>query len=338
MTGAGGGPGVGRPRRKLLSDEPWETALPHPRSALARNGAAHCPFPPVSLHGEPIVSSLVKDLIEAGIHFGQRRSNWNPKMKPYIFGLRNKIHIVDIRETVRGLLLAKKFIQQVVAEGKDVCFVGTKRQARAAVEKHAIEVGMPWVTERWVGGTLTNSRTIRERLKRLVELEQLDESGEIENYSKKMASQLSRERKKITRNLQGIRNMDKHPGCLVIIDVNREINALREARTLGIPTIALIDTDGDPDLVDIPIPGNDDSMRSIDVIVRELCAAVSLGKTARPGETETPEPDVTTQADQRRSTRTRFRAEDTTTDAPPSDTPDVPDTPAVATPTDAAPA
>jgi len=242
------------------------------------------------------VSSLVKDLIEAGIHFGQRRSNWNPKMKPYIFGLRNKIHIIDIRHTVRGLLLARKFIQQTVADGKDVCFVGTKRQARAAVEKHAIEVGMPWVTERWVGGTL----------------------------------------KKITRNLQGIRDMEKHPGCLVIIDVNREVNALREARSLGIPTIALIDTDGDPDLVDIPIPGNDDSMRSIDVIVRELCVAVSLGKTGRGGETETPEPEVTTQADQRRSTRTMFRADDATSTATGSDTPDEPDTPAVATSTDAA--
>ncbi len=154
------------------------------------------------------MASLVKDLIEAGIHFGQRRSNWNPKMKPYIFGLRNKIHIVDIRQSVRGLLLAKKFIQKVAAEGKDVCFVGTKRQARAAVEKYAKDVNMPWVIERWVGGTLTNYRTIRERLKRLEELEQLVESGEIENYSKKMASQLHREQRKITRNLQGIRNMD----------------------------------------------------------------------------------------------------------------------------------
>ena len=260
--------------------------------------------------------SLVKDLIEAGIHFGQRRSNWNPKMKPYIFGLRNKIHIVDIRQTVRGLLLAKKFIQQTVAEGKDVCFVGTKRQARAAVEKYAKDVGMPWVTERWVGGTLTNSRTIRERLKRLVELEQLEESGEIANYSKKMASQLLRERRKITRNLQGIRNMDKHPGCLVIIDVSREVNALREARSLGIPTIALIDTDGDPDMVDIPIPGNDDSMRSIDVIVRELCEAITLGKTGRADQTETPVPETPTADDRRRSQRTMFRADEA---APPND-------------------
>ena len=278
------------------------------------------------------MATLVKDLIEAGIHFGQRRSNWNPKMKPYIFGLRNKIHVVDIRQTVRGLLLAKKFIQKTVAEGQDVCFVGTKRQARAAVEKYATDVGMPWVTERWVGGTLTNYRTIRERLKRLVELEQLEETGEIENYSKKMASQLLRERKKITRNLQGIRNMEKHPGCLVIIDVNREMNALREARILGIPTIALIDTDGDPDLVDIPIPGNDDSMRSIDVIVRELCEAVTLGKTGRAGgEVEPPETETTTQTGRRRSLRTMFRSDDAAAAEPATDAPEEPQTPAAST-------
>jgi len=269
------------------------------------------------------VPSIVKDLIEAGIHFGQRRSNWNPKMKPYIFGLRNKIHVVDIRETVRGLLLAKKFIQRTVAEGKDICFVGTKRQARAAVEQYAKDVGMPWVTERWVGGTLTNSRTIRERLKRLVELEELEESGEIEHYSKKMASQLLRERRKITRNLQGIRNMDKHPGCLVIIDVNRETNALREARSLGIPTIALIDTDGDPDLVDIPIPGNDDSMRSIDVIVRELCEAVKLGKTGRTPQIDAPVTETSTDAARRRSPRSMFRSDEAPSPEAVGDTPAV---------------
>src|SRR5690606_22838669 len=126
------------------------------------------------------MASLVKDLIEAGIHFGQRRSGWNPKMGPYIFGTRNKIHIIDIRETIKGLLLAKKFIASVVAEGKDVCLVGTKRQARAAIEKNAQDVGMPYVTERWLGGTLTNFRTIRERLKRLEELEHLETSGEID--------------------------------------------------------------------------------------------------------------------------------------------------------------
>ena len=154
-----------------------------------------------------------------------------------------------------------------------------------------------------------------------------------------MASQLLRERKKITRNLQGIRNMEKHPGCLIIIDVNREINALREARTLGIPTIALIDTDGDPDLVDIPIPGNDDSMRSIDVIIRELCEAVALGKAGRAGgEPEQPDVETTTQAGRRRSERTMFRADDAAAAEPATDAPGGPETPtapAVATSTDA---
>ncbi|MEE8153864.1 MAG: 30S ribosomal protein S2 [Phycisphaerales bacterium] len=264
------------------------------------------------------MASLVRDLIEAGIHFGQRRSNWNPKMKPYLFGVRNRIHIIDIRKTVRGLLLGKKYIQRVVSEGKDVCFVGTKRQARAAVENYATGVGMPYVVERWLGGTLTNHRTIRERLKRLEELEQLVESGEIENYSKKMASQLQREKRKITRNLQGIRNMNKLPGALVIIDVGREINALREARGLGIPTIALVDTDGDPDLVDIPIPGNDDSMRSIDVIVRELCEAVRQGKVSLSSEKEEAQSQTTEDdSPRRRSSRAMFRAaEPPTTPAP----------------------
>ncbi len=285
------------------------------------------------------MATLVKDLIEAGIHFGQRRSNWNPKMAPYIFGMRNKIHVVDIRQTVRGLLLAKRFIQKVVADGKDVCFVGTKRQARSAVEKYAKDVNMPWVIERWLGGTLTNYRTIRERLKRLEELEQLVESGEIENYSKKMASQLLREQRKITRNLQGIRNMDKHPGCLVVIDVNREVNALREARSLGIPTVALIDTDGDPDLVDIPIPGNDDSMRSIDVIVRELCEAVSLGQAGRqPEGAEREGAETPAQEPRRRSLRSMFRAKEEAPAAPaePEAEPPVAEAPAkpVATATD----
>ena len=256
------------------------------------------------------MASIVKDLIESGIHFGQRRSNWNPKMAPYIFGIRNRIHIIDLRETIRGLLIAKRFLTRTVAEGKDVCFVGTKRQARAAIEKHAQDVKMPYVTERWLGGTLTNFRTIRERLKRLEELEGLVESGELDTYSKKMASQLLREKRKITRNLQGIRNMDKLPGCLVVIDVNREINALREARTLGIPTVCLIDTDGDPDVVDIPIPGNDDSMRSIEVTIRELGNAVREGKTGRglAAEEESQEA-APPPPPRRRSTRSQFRAE-----------------------------
>lgn len=232
-----------------------------------------------------MASQLVSDLIESGIHFGQRSAGWNPKMAPYIWGKRNGIHIIDIKETIKGLLLAKKFIARVVADGKDVCFVGTKRQARGVLEQRVTDVKMHYVTERWLGGTFTNFRTIRSRLKRLEEIEAIQESGAFANYSKKMESQLKREMTKIKTNLEGIRHMDKLPGVMVVIDVKREMNAVNEARKLGIPTICLIDTDGDPDLADIAIPGNDDSMRSIDVIIRELCLAVSEGKTMRAAKT-----------------------------------------------------
>ncbi len=234
-------------------------------------------------------------------------------MKPYIWGARNKIHIIDIRETIRGLMLAKRFIAKTVQSGKDVCFVGTKRQARDAVQTQATDVNMPWVVERWLGGTLTNFRTIRERLRRLKELEGLVESGEIDSYSKKMTSQLMREKRKITRNLEGIRHMNKLPGALVVIDTSREVNALREARALHIPTIALIDTDGDPNSVDLPIPGNDDSMRSIDVIMRELTAAVRDGVNQRPAENQKEDgaaeqaPKDTGEQRPRSSSRSRFR-------------------------------
>ncbi len=254
------------------------------------------------------MSTLVQELIDAGIHFGQRRSNWNPRMAPYIWDTRNGISIIDIKETIKGLLLAKRFLQKTVASGKDVVFVGTKRQAKGAIEQHATDVGMPYVTERWLGGTLTNFRTIRERLKRLEELENLIETGEIRKYSKKMESQLSREQKKIFRNLNGVRTMTRLPGAMVVIDVNRELNALREARNLGIPTVCLIDTDGNPELADIPIPGNDDSMRSIDVVIRELCGAIKDGKSQRA--TEDGKPEDSSEAPRRRSSRSQFRADE----------------------------
>jgi len=263
-------------------------------------------------------NDIVSRLLEAGIHFGQRRSNWNPKMKPYIWGVRNGLHIIDIRETVKGLLRAKKFIQNTVAGGKDVVFVGTKRQAQSAVQKYAGEAGMPWVTERWLGGTLTNFSTIRSRLKRLIELERLVDSGEIDSYSKKMTSQLMREKAKITRNLDGIRNMNKLPGAMVVIDSNIETNALREATALRIPTIGLVDTDGDPQLVDIPIPGNDDSLRSIEVVIADLMSAVSDGLQSRRAAEAAAEKKVedearvaATQEDNRqRSSRAAFKADE----------------------------
>lgn len=262
--------------------------------------------------------SLVQDLIESGIHFGQRTSSWNPKMGQFIYGKRQSIHVIDIRETVKGLLLAKRFIAKTVGEGKDVCFVGTKRQAKEVIEQRVPAVGMHFVTERWLGGTLTNFRTIRSRLKRLEELESIEQNDNFRSYSKKMESQLRREMAKIKRNLDGLRHMHKLPGAMVVIDTKRELNALREARKLGIPTICLIDTDGDPDLADIAIPGNDDSMRAIDVILRELCAAISEGKQhrqlagEREGETRGAEGESRGgEGDgRRRSRRSQYRADD----------------------------
>lgn len=229
-----------------------------------------------------MASELVRQLIDSGIHYGHRVSRWNPKMRPYIFGKRNLIHIIDIRETVKGLLRAKKFIAQVVARGEDVLFVGTKRQGRDAIVSYAGAVGMPYVSDRWLGGTLTNFRTIRARLSRLEDLEAAEADGRAAEYSKKQMSRNAREKQKIHRNLSGIRNMHRMPGALVVIDVHREHIAVREAKSLGIPTVCLIDTDSDPDYADIPIPGNDDAIRSIDTVLAHLTEAVKEGLRGRP--------------------------------------------------------
>jgi small subunit ribosomal protein S2 len=266
----------------------------------------------------------VKDLIEAGVHFGHRASRWNPKMRPYIYGKRNLIHIIDLRETVRGLLRAYRYVSKVASEGSLVVFVGTKRQAKEAVEREAKRCGMPFVNERWLGGTLTNYRTIRDRLKRLVELESLwlpssdkkgssvdihgymknmlneagklelnkaPENAEIRSYSKKMVATLNRELSKIHRNLQGIRDMSRPPAALVVVDPKREHIAVKEAARMGVTTIGLIDTDSDPDTVDLPIPGNDDSIRSIELVLAKLADAVLEGRAALPAaETARPRP------------------------------------------------
>lgn len=228
-----------------------------------------------------MAAELVQQLVDSGVHFGHRASRWNPKMKPYIFGKRNTIHIIDIRETLKGLLRAKKLISQIVASNKDILFVGTKRQARLSIKSQATRVGMPYVIERWLGGTLTNFRTIRSRLGRLQELETAESDGTALEYSKKMISSRTREKAKIDRNLSGIRNMEKLPGAMVVVDVHREKSAVCEARKLGISTICLIDTDSDPDFADIPIPGNDDAIRAIDLILGQLADAVDEGKRAR---------------------------------------------------------
>ena len=205
-------------------------------------------------------------------------------MRPYIYARRNQIHIIDVRETIRGLLRAKKYLADVASHGSLILFVGTKRQAGDTMQKAADRCGMPYVNDRWLGGTLTNFRTIRNRLARLEELEAIRDSDEINHYSKKMQSSLNREYRKMYRNLNGMRTMNRLPECMVIVDPKKEKNAVKEATKMGIATVSLIDTDCDPDLVDLPIPGNDDSMRSIDLIVNILADAVAEGKAKKAAE------------------------------------------------------
>jgi small subunit ribosomal protein S2 len=221
---------------------------------------------------------LAQELIEAGVHFGHRASRWNPKMRPYIHGRKNLIHIIDVRETIRGLLRARKYLKQVAATGSLILFVGTKRQGSEAIAREAGRCGMPYVSDRWLGGTLTNFRTIRNRLARLEELEALIPSDKFATYSKKMQSSLRREHRKMLRNLGGIRTLSRLPECLVVFDPKKEKNAVNEARKMGITTVALIDTDCDPDMVDLPIPGNDDSIRAIELVAGRLADAVLEGK------------------------------------------------------------
>lgn len=222
---------------------------------------------------------LARELIGAGVHFGHAVSRWNPKMQPYIFGKRGLIHIINVKETLKGLMIAKKLLANVVSNGRDVVFVGTKRQAKKAIQNASEKCGMHYVSERWLGGTLTNFRTIRSRLQRLEELESMEATGSIESQSKKQGSRLKRELSKIKTNLDGIRKMSRMPGAMVVVDAKKEYIALREARKLGIPTIAVIDTDSDPDTVDVAIPANDDSIKAIEILMNQLATAIAEGKT-----------------------------------------------------------
>lgn len=219
----------------------------------------------------------LQELIDAGVHFGCRVSRWNPKMAPYIHGRRNLIHIIDLRETLRGILRAKNLLYHLAAEGSSVLWVGTKRQVKGVIQDAGQRTGMPIVTERWIGGTLTNFSVIRSRLKRLEELEKLEEEGGMNQYSKKMGSSLRRERRKIVRNLGGIREMTSIPGAMVVVDPGREANAVKEARKMGLVVIGVLDTDCDPTGIDIVIPGNDDALKSVRLIVDNLVRSVEEG-------------------------------------------------------------
>jgi len=219
----------------------------------------------------------VQQLIDGGVHFGCRVSRWNPKMAPYIHGRRNLIHVIELRETLRGLIRAQNFLYHTVSEGQQILWVGTKRQIKGVIAEAGERTGMPTVTERWIGGTLTNFSVIRSRLRRLEDLEKMEEDGSVSQYSKKVISSLRREQRKILRNLAGIREMTSIPGAMVVIDPSREENAIKEAKKMGLVVIGILDTDCDPEGIDIVIPGNDDALRSVRLLVETLAKAVEEG-------------------------------------------------------------
>ncbi len=219
----------------------------------------------------------VKEFLEAGVHYGHRTSRWHPSMAPYIYGKRKGIHIIDLRQTVRGLAKARRFLSQLASQGLPVLIVGTKRQAAAVVREEAGGRGIPFVAERWLGGTLTNFQTVRKSLGRLEDLERLEASQDFAAYKKKMVAMHMREKRKILRNLEGIRELTTLPAALVVIDPKRDKIAVAEAVKLGLPVIALIDTDSDPKDISICIPCNDDSIRSVQVVLGCLIEAVVEG-------------------------------------------------------------
>ena len=212
----------------------------------------------------------VRDLLDAGLHFGHQTKRWNPKMKRYIHGAKNGIYIIDLNKTLSQLELAKTFLNDVVLRGEKVLFVGTKKQAREIFKDAAESLEQPYVIHRWLGGMLTNSKTIRSSVARMRELQKMEADGTMDKLLKKEVSVLRREKNKLERNLTGIANLEKKPGAMFVVDLNREKLAIAEAHRLNIPIIALVDTNTDPDEVDYPIPGNDDSLRSIGLIAEVL--------------------------------------------------------------------
>jgi small subunit ribosomal protein S2 len=233
----------------------------------------------------PVVT--VRQLLEAGVHFGHQTRRWNPKMKRFIFTERNGIYILDLQKTMSGIENAYTFVRDLVAGGGTVLFVATKRQVQDAVEEQARRAGMPYVNFRWLGGMLTNFQTIHKRIQRMRELEDMDRSGAMEGLPKKEALRLRREYEKLARNLSGLRDLDKAPEAVFILDTKKEEIAVREARKLGIPVVAVLDTNCDPDEVDYGIPGNDDAIRSGALLTRIIADAAIEGKAmlaeANPG-------------------------------------------------------
>jgi small subunit ribosomal protein S2 len=225
----------------------------------------------------------MRQLLESGAHFGHQTKRWNPKMKRFIFTERNGIYIIDLQQTLGYIDRAYDFVKETVAHGGTIMFIGTKRQAQESIAEQATRVGMPYVTERWLGGMLTNFQTVFKRLQRLKELELIETTGGATVLTKKEALVLSRERIKLQRTLGGIREMTRTPSAVWIVDTNKEHLAVNEAHKLGIPVVAILDTNCDPDIVDYKIPGNDDAIRSIAVLTRVIADAVAEGLMSRAG-------------------------------------------------------
>jgi small subunit ribosomal protein S2 len=229
--------------------------------------------------GVPAVS--IKDLLEAGVHFGHQTRRWNPKMKQFIFGERNGIYIVDLQKTHRLLVDALQFVQEIASQGRTVMFIGTKRQAQEAIAEEAIRCGMPYVTERWLGGLLTNFVTVRKSLDRLKELELLSADGRQERLTKREFARLEKERVRLDKNLRGIKHMKAAPDAVFVVDTRKEAIAVAEARKLRIPVIGVVDTNCDPDEVDVVIPGNDDALRAIRLFAGRMADAILAGRGLR---------------------------------------------------------
>ena len=227
---------------------------------------------------ENVISIGVKELLEAGVHFGHQTKRWNPKMKQFIFDARNGIHIIDLSKTATQLEAACNFLSQTVAKGGQVLFVGTKKQAQEAVKEAAKACGQYYVTERWLGGTLTNFNTVKRSIARMKHIEKMDADGTINQYVKQEQSMLRREASRQFKNLDGIRSMEKYPAAMFVVDIKREHNAVAEARRLKIPIVAIVDTNCDPDLVDFPIAGNDDAIRSVRVILATVVQIVTQAR------------------------------------------------------------
>ena len=224
----------------------------------------------------------LQDLLDAGTHFGHQTRRWNPKMRKFIFAERSGIYLIDLQKTVKQLAKAADLIKGVALKGDNILFVCTKRQLKAVVESEARNAGAHYVTERWLGGTLTNFQTIKKQIKRLRDLEQGASDGDFENYTKKEQLLFAREREKLSRNLEGLKNMARLPGALFVVDAKKEKIAVQEANRLGIPVIAIVDTNADPDVITVPIPGNDDAIRSVSLITAALCEAVREARAQMP--------------------------------------------------------